>query len=246
MTNLDQPGPAARLPVFPRWSDALFPLPCPNRSDARPPLIGVLEGEGIGPEVVRAALHVLSAVERVTGQRFEVHYGGPIGVEAEVCSGAPLSQEVTAFCGEIFAEGGAVLAGPGGGRFVYDLRRRFDLFCKLSPLKVADEVADAGRLKAEYVRGVDVMVVRDNAGGIYQGEWRELDAGEAGRRAEHSFSYDQSQICRLLEVAAQIAARRCGEMSVVVKDGGIPAITQGHLVVMGMPKSASASQGRAA
>ena len=50
-------------------------------------------------------------------------------------TGRALTDEVAEFCGEIFQSGGAVLCGPGGGRFVYDMRRRFDLFCKISPLR---------------------------------------------------------------------------------------------------------------
>ena len=50
-------------------------------------------------------------------------------------AGRALTEDVCGFCDEVFERGGAVLAGPGGGRFVYDLRRRFDLFCKISPLQ---------------------------------------------------------------------------------------------------------------
>jgi 3-isopropylmalate dehydrogenase len=108
-----------------------------RRRPEAPPVslaIGVLPGEGIGPEVIGAALTVLSAVESAGGARFEVRTGGPIGREAEVLSGRTLTEEVASFCADLFGAGGAILAGPGGGRFVYDLRRRFDLFCKISPL----------------------------------------------------------------------------------------------------------------
>src|SRR4030095_11264634 len=46
-------------------------------------LIGVLPGCGIGPEVIGAALRVLSAVEQATGIQFQIEHGGPIGEEAE-------------------------------------------------------------------------------------------------------------------------------------------------------------------
>ena len=42
-------------------------------------LIGILDGEGIGPEVIAAALEVLAAVVEATGLRVEIRRGGVIG-----------------------------------------------------------------------------------------------------------------------------------------------------------------------
>src|SRR5262245_1784571 len=103
-----------------RWTDAVF-----RRRRSAPAgalTVGVLPGEGIGPEVISVALSVLSAVEGANEARFEVRTGGPIGNDAERRSGRPLTEEVATFCEDVFGAGGAVLAGPGGGRFVYDLR----------------------------------------------------------------------------------------------------------------------------
>ncbi|HVS00526.1 MAG TPA: isocitrate/isopropylmalate family dehydrogenase, partial [Thermoanaerobaculia bacterium] len=130
----------------------------PSRpAPSEPFLIGVLPGEGIGPAVIEAALEVLAAVGSVSGRVFDVRFGGEIGLDAVALSGRPLSEEVTGFCREVFAAGGAVLAGPGGGRFVYDLRRTFDLFCKLNPLRSFEELRGACRLKPEAVAGVDLV-----------------------------------------------------------------------------------------
>jgi len=186
---------------------------------------GVLEGEGIGPEVVGAALRVLRAVEEVSGKDFEIERGGPIGTEAESRWGKPLSDEVTHFCRDVFEAGGVVLSGPGGGRFVYDLRRQFDLYYKLSPLRPCRELVGANRLRPEYVSGVDILIVRDNAGGVYQGDWQDRVCPKEGRVAEHTFAYSERQVRRILEVAAHRASGRKRLLSVVVKDGGIPGVT---------------------
>jgi 3-isopropylmalate dehydrogenase len=132
---------------------------------------------------------------------------------------------VAAFCGDVFARGGAVLAGPGGGRFVYELRRQFDLFCKLSPLRPFEPLLDAGRMKAGTVVGTDILIVRENVGGVYQGEWRERSDEREGRICEHSFRYSEPQVRRLLDVAARLAAERRGKLSVVIKEGGIPSVS---------------------
>jgi 3-isopropylmalate dehydrogenase len=207
------------------WSDVVSGRS--GRPGSARALIGVLPGEGIGPEVVGAALEVLEAVRSAGGGDFEIRSGGTmsIGRDAELMSGRALTEEVAAFCAGVFADGGAVLCGPGGGRFVYDLRRRFDLFCKISPLKPVGCLLEAGPLKARCVDGVDILIVRENVGGVYQGDWRETAHERDGRVCEHAFRYSESQVRRLVDAAASLAARRRGKLAVVVKDGGIPTVS---------------------
>jgi len=188
-------------------------------------VLGILPGEGIGPDVIGAALEVLHALQSAGAADFEIRTGGAIGREAELMTGRTLTDDVSAFCEETFGEGGAVLCGPGGGRFVYDLRRRFDLFCKISPLKPVGVLCEAGRLKAACVAGTDILIVRENSAGVYQGEWRETADPEGGRVAEHAFRYTEAQVRRLLEAACALAAARTGKVAVVIKEGGIPAVS---------------------
>ena len=188
-------------------------------------MLGLLEGEGVGPEVVGAARTVLAAVESSFGHRFEVRSGGAIGVAAESQGGKALSDEVVDFCEKVFAEGGAVLAGPAGGRFVYDLRKRFDLFCKLSPLQIYDELSGVGRVKPCYTQGVDLLVIRENVSGIYHGEHSEEHSPEAGRTVHHRFSYSEREVHRILRTAARIACARRGRLMVVTKNSGLPGIS---------------------
>ena len=203
--------------------DVLVERPSGGVQAAR--VLGVLPGEGVGPEVIEATLAVLAALEDAGTQAFEVREAGPIGLEAEARDGTPLSENVAAFCDDVFAAGGAVLAGPGGGRFVYDLRERFDLFYKLSPLRVLDELVDASRLRAEHVRGVDVLVVRENASGFYHGGWEISANGSGERRAAHRLEVSEREVRRVLDVAAEQAAGRRGSLAVVVKSAGIPAVS---------------------
>jgi len=208
------------------WSDFIFKRavsePAPNSIY----IVGVLEGEGIGPDVIGAALGVLSALESTGLYKFEIMYGGHIGFESESRCGKALSDEVVEFCRNIFSKGGAIIAGPGGTRFVYDLRKKFDLFCKLVPLTVFDELSTAGRIKPEYIRNVDILLIRENISGIYQGQAKAVLTQNEGIIAEHSFSYTEKQVRRILEVAARIALHRRGEMAVVFKDAGIPTVSK--------------------
>jgi len=214
--------PISDLPrSAPRWTDLVF-REARRPTNGRLP-IGVLPGEGVGPEVVGAALTVLSALE-TRDLRFDVRTGGPIGRDAEVLSGRPLTEPVAAFCEETFAAGGAVLSGPGGGRFVYDLRQRFDLFCKLSPLKPLEPLLARGSLKPAHARA-DVLIVRENAGGEYFGSWRDDAPRDGPRVCEHAFRYSEPEVRRLVGTAARLAAARSGRLAVIVKEGGFPSVS---------------------
>jgi 3-isopropylmalate dehydrogenase len=171
-------------------------------------------------------LCVLTALESGGGRRFALRLGGVIGAEAEAQCGAPLSAEVAEFCRQVFAAGGAILAGPGGGRFVYDLRREFDLFCKISPLRPSAALREDAHLKSEHLHDVDLLLIRENVGGVYQGRWSEDTDGRGERRAEQSFGYTAGQVRRIVEVAARLARQRRGILTVVIKDGGVPSISR--------------------
>jgi 3-isopropylmalate dehydrogenase len=197
----------------------------PPANASKRPLIGVIEGSGIGSEVIGGALRVLSAVEQVTGLKFELRHGGAIGEEAEKHFGSALPESTAHFFTEIFSRGGAILNGPGGGRYVYDLRKRFDLFCKFAPVRAFPQLArNAPNIANNTLHPIDMLIVRDNIAGAYQGHWTSHETA-SGKTAEHTFSYTSEQVQRLAEVAARAAAARRGKIHVVVKDGGLPAVT---------------------
>jgi len=198
----------------PRLRDVIFD-PAGLPGPIRPAVLGVLEGEGVGPEVIAVTLGALAALASSGLAPVSVRRG-PATLDFE---------EAAAFCGATFAAGGAVLSGPFGGRFVYDLRRRFDLFCKLSPLKPSPALREASRVRPEFLSGVDIVVVRENTGGIYQGRWSEGRTPE-GRIAEHAFSYAEADVRRILDAGARIAASRRRRMAVIVKPGGIPSVSR--------------------
>lgn len=216
------------MTAAPRWTEHIpgRSAPCPDAAGRF--VVGVLPGEGIGPEVVGVALGVLDVLESAGLARFDVRGGGPIGFLGDARDGH-LTGDVARFCARVFAAGGAVLAGPGGGRFVYDLRHRFDLFCKLSPVVPVPELAPSCRMRPEHLRGLDLLFVRENVGGVYAGRWIEEPAdrerGRSGRVAHHAFSYTEDQVGRIVDVAARLAAARRGRLATVVKDAGIPAIS---------------------
>jgi 3-isopropylmalate dehydrogenase len=215
------PAPTATLQES-TWLECIVHGDHPARE--RSSLIGVLPGEGVGPEVVDAAMLVLRALEEAGGTPVSVELGGSIGRDAEAASGTPLPDEVVRFCEQVFERGGAILNGPGGSRYVYDLRKRFDLFLKISPVEAANGLPEASPLRPEVLEGVDVLVVRENVGGVYQGISEE-ESGTRGRRVRHAFSYAEEEVRRFLDAAARLARSRRGELTVVAKEAGVPAVS---------------------
>ena len=189
-------------------------------------LIGVLNGEGIGPEVVQASLEVLQATATVHGFTLGLEYGGEIGRLAEKRGQPPLPADVVAFASRIFSRGGALLNGPGGGRYVYDLRAQFDLFCKLNPIVVPAEFAGAGRMRDGHTAEVDLLIVREGASGLYQGQAVSTHDPKGERRRDHTFGYSETEVRRVVTVAARLAQQRRNKLTVVYKEAGVPGISE--------------------
>lgn len=207
----ERPGRVAGL--VPGWAERP-PSVAPHR-------IGVLPGEGVGPEVVGAALDVLDAVADSCGLTFDVQPAAPLPRPGPY--GPELTDELARFFAATFDAGGAVLCGAVSGRFVYDLRVRFDLFCKLVPLLPHPALVDASIVRPERARGVDVLVVRDNVGGLYTGDFGRADGG---RTAYQRVVYTADQVERVVSVAARAAAARRGRLAVITKRGGVPEISR--------------------
>lgn len=182
--------------------------------------IAAVEGEGIGAEVVGAALTVLSAACDAWQTDILVDRSGPIGSVGP--AGFGLDQAAVDFYDSAFERGRPVLTGPAGGRFVYELRARYELFVKLVPTRPDAGLADASVIRPERLREVDVLIVRDNIGGLYQGAF---SASADGRSAFQEARYDLDTVEALMQVAVAAARARGGRLAVVTKPGGIPTIS---------------------
>lgn len=180
-------------------------------------LVGVLDGEGVGGDLVRSALQVLDQALQLAGS------------EIDVCrkpAAAPLAgDDVMEFCQSIFEGNGVILAGAYGGRRVYDLRKTFKLFCKLVPIRACPDLNDVCRVKPEYLDKVDILLVRENCSGFYQGEWH-AGAGAQGSIVTHTYRYHDHEVKEIADAAVDLAAMRRGRLTVVLKDGGAPAMSK--------------------
>lgn len=188
-------------------------------------VIGVLPGEGVGPEVVPVALSLLDVLAEHSDRSISVHTGGEIGYPALARHGSSLSYEVIEFAEDVFSQRGALFCGPGGERFVYETRKVFDLYCKFTPLQPFPELRSAGVVRGAATSVTDIIAVRENKGGIYQGQWAS-ERNKAGEQvATHRFEYTESMVRRILKVSLALAARRRGILHIVLKPGGIPSVS---------------------
>lgn len=187
--------------------------------------IGILLGEGVGPEVVPVAIGLLELLEAHSDRRFDLCYGGAIGYPAKAICGRSLSPEVETFAADLFARDGVLFCGPGGERFVYELRHAFELFCKFTPIQPLTELRQAGVVRSKALACTDIIAVRENSGGIYQGQWDSARDSSGQRVASQSFAYTEHMVTRILHAAFALAEQRRNRLHVVLKPGGVPSIS---------------------
>lgn len=97
------------------------------------------------------------------------------------------------------------------------LRAALGVYANLRPVVAREHLADASPLRAEVVRGVDLVVVRELTGGIYFGEKRREQLDDGGELASDACVYTTSEIERVVRVAARLARTRRGKLTSVDK-----------------------------
>lgn len=178
--------------------------------------ITLLRGDGIGPEVMDATVHVLQSVEKKFG--FSIDYRDALlGGIAIDTTGSPLPQETIDAC--LGAD--AVLLGAVGGpkwdslagdqrpeKGLLGIRAALNLFANLRPAMVYKALRHASPLKDEIIGdSLDILVVRELIGGIYFGQrGRGDENGEA--MAFDTEMYTVSEIERIARVAFEAARKR--------------------------------------
>jgi 3-isopropylmalate dehydrogenase len=182
-------------------------------------LIAVLGGDGIGPEVVAQGVRVLQAVAARGRHGFELQEG-LIGGVAMDRTGKPLPEETLSLC----RNADAVLLGAVGGpkwdahaavrpeQGLLALRKELGLYANLRPVGLHPRLIDASPVKAEVLRDVDLVVVRELTGGLYFGEKR-----RDGDTATDTCVYSVPEVRRVVRVAARLARQRRRRLTSVDK-----------------------------
>jgi 3-isopropylmalate dehydrogenase len=174
--------------------------------------IGVIRGDGIGPEIIDEAVKVLDAVS--AKENFELSYEEYLmGGSAYDVKGTPLPDETIEGC----LNSDAILFGAIGGEKwdtlprelrpesgLLKLRKELGVFANLRPTQVFDELVNASTIKPEVLKGVDLFVVRELTGGIYFGQPRE----KREDMAYNTMVYTREEIRRIAVIAFESAMKR--------------------------------------
>jgi 3-isopropylmalate dehydrogenase len=186
----------------------------------------ILPGDGIGPEVMREVRRVIEWMDRRRSVSFDISEG-VVGGAALDAEGSPCPDETVAAA----RAADAVLFGSVGGPKwdslpfekrpelgVLRLRKDLGLFANLRPAVVLDPLVEASSLKADLVRGLDLMIVRESTGGIYFGEPRGIETMADGkRRGIDTEVYTEDEIARVARVAFDLARKRRNKVTSVEK-----------------------------
>ncbi|MFA5341648.1 MAG: 3-isopropylmalate dehydrogenase [Clostridia bacterium] len=175
--------------------------------------IGLVKGDGIGPEIVECAVKVLNKALDKSG-----HYA----VYEELCAGGvaidiyeePLPVETV----KKALECDSILLGAVGGpkwdtlpghlrpeRALLGLRKELGLYANIRPVKLFPALKERCLLKD--ADEIDIVIVRELTGGIYFGQ-RGRNQTEYGIEAYDTETYNEMEIERIGRVAFEYAMKR--------------------------------------
>ncbi|MFM8915146.1 MAG: 3-isopropylmalate dehydrogenase [Candidatus Limnocylindrus sp.] len=175
-----------------------------------------IPGDGVGPDVVAAARRVLDAAGSKFGFKLawrEILAGGcAIDAYGVAVREEDLQIADTADALLLGAVGGPKWESPSGTvrpeQALFAFRTRYELFANLRPVTIYPELADASPLKAERLKGVDMLMVRELTGGLYFGKPSGEEATPTGRQAIDTLPYHESEIHRVAVIAFELARTR--------------------------------------
>jgi len=188
--------------------------------------VAVVGGEGIGPEVTAQSHRILNwfaAKRGVPVTLREAQYG----LIPYLATGKVLPEDTV----EAMDEADAILWGATGGPetkevpvaarkagSLLSLRSKYDLYANLRPIVASPALASSAPLKAEVLKDVDFVIIRELTSGIYFGEPRGIETLPDGqRRGFNTEQYTTNQIRRVARAAFELARTRRNKVCSVDK-----------------------------
>lgn len=191
--------------------------------------IGVIKGDGIGPEIVAEAMKVLDKVGEVYGHEC-IYTQLLMGGASIDVNGVPLTEETVAQA----KASDAVLMGSIGGDAktspwyqlepskrpeagLLKIRKELNLFANLRPAVLYDELKGACPLKEEITEGgFDMMIIRELTGGLYFGRRKTVQV-DGVLTACDELTYNENEIRRIAKRGFDIARKRRQKVTSVDK-----------------------------
>ena len=187
--------------------------------------IAVLGGDGVGPEVTAEAVRILEVVAKRHNHTFEFSEW-PVGGVAITQSGVPLPAKTLDAC----LESDAVLLGAVGApehdnlppetrpeAGLLALRNGLGAYANLRPAISYDAISECSPLRAEVVRGSDILIVRELLGGLYFGQPRGFLSESDDDCAFNTMRYSVTEIERIARIAFEAALLRRQKVTSVDK-----------------------------
>src|SRR3989338_265394 len=177
----------------------------------------LIEGDGIGPEVVLQAKKIIEFFSKNTDKKFETE-NALLGGCAYDALGTPFPDETL----NLAKKSDAILLGAVGGpkwevleykhrpeRGLLGIRKELELFANLRPAKVFDALTDSSTLKREIILNLDIMIVRELTGDLYFGEPRGVKTLHDGsKQGINTMSYNSKEVERIAKIAFDLAKIR--------------------------------------
>src|ERR1700731_2240577 len=176
----------------------------------------ILPGDGIGPEVTGQAVLVLQAVAEGFGHQLQLQHR-LIGGAALSAVNDPLPADTLQAC---LASSAVLLGAVGSPAFDHNpghlrpeagllrIRRELGAYANLRPAVFFPALEDTSPLRAEIVRGTDIMIVRELLGGAYFGQPRGIEGNSGSRVAVNTMRYSESEVEPIARVAFDLAMKR--------------------------------------
>lgn len=186
--------------------------------------IAALPGEGVGIEVVGVAVQILQAVAKIYNFSVAINYG-LIGEVAKQQLGSYLPETTIKLCEET----DGILFGAVSKGGLLELRKYFDFYLNLRPIKTITSLVHKSSLKPEKLTGVDILFVRELVSGIYFGA-SQRSKNNQGEYGYHTMKYYDWEIQRIARISLQKAQKRNKLLTVAHKENALPNLPWTNLV----------------
>lgn len=181
--------------------------------------IGIIPGDGIGPEVIAEALKVLEAASSLDGFALEGIFLD-LGAERYLRTGEVLPdsviKEISLFDAVLLGAVGDPRVPPGvlESGLLLRLRQELDLYVNLRPAKLFPGVQGPWTSAAETV---DVVIVRENTEGLYSRQGSTRGGGKEGDTATEVSVNTSGAVLRIIEFAFRLAEQEGRKLTLVHK-----------------------------
>ena len=196
--------------------------PPPEKMDPAVKLV-VLPGEGIGPEVTAEGVRIAQTIQTLFELPLQIDIY-EVGEMARQKTGSVFPIDAATACDQASKSSqGAILFGAVSDEPIGILRKKYDLFANLRPLRILKPLIPVSPLKQQLAESIDMLVVRELVSDIYYGE-SNSGRTQDGRWATQQMFYAENEVRRIVRVALDCAQSRRKDLVLVHKGNVIKEI----------------------